>query len=151
MKDLEMGDYSESLVGRGVLKAIICIQERGRGRAHTTHTHTHTQKGMLRQSNQRCEDAGLENQREAATSHERPAAPEAGRDKNRSSPVASGGTQAFRRPGFQASGLQNCQRRHFCRFQPELLAVCYLQQSQATQTSTTDGQKSHASRCSASC
>lgn len=38
-----MGDYSESLVGRGVLKAIICIQERGRGRAHTTHTHTHTE------------------------------------------------------------------------------------------------------------
>ena len=38
-----MGDYSESLVGRGVLKAIICIQERGRGRAHT-HTHTHTHR-----------------------------------------------------------------------------------------------------------
>lgn len=64
--------------------------------------------------------------------------------------VVSGGTQAFRRPGFQASGLQNCQKT-FLPVSAELLAVCYLQQSQATQTSTTDGQKSHASRCSASC
>ena len=116
-----MGDYSESLVGRGVLNAIMCIQEGGRGRSHTnthTHTHTHTQKGMLRQSRQRCEDAGLENQRDATTSQERSAAPEAERDKNTFSPGVFGGTRALLRPGFQASGLQNCERRHFCWFQP---------------------------------
>ena len=107
---------------------------------------THIQKGMLKQSNQRCKDGGLENQRDAATSQERPAAPEAGRDKNSFSPGVFGGTWALLRPGFQASGFQNCERRHFCQFQPpKSLVICYLQQPQETQTSTTDGQKSHSS------